>query len=289
MRKSLVAYNGADAGLGNRLRVVLGSSILAGIEDRRLVYVWPTSPLFEPSFSDLFDFHEGMSVPRWLSRSLAWKWPYVDEKTSTWLTAAKRRELVWQIRTGSEIELPPGAPHWGERLRELTPAADIAARVRALFDSRLRDRPYVGVMIRAHAVSHQKTKDTSPVEWFIARMKEVREVTPDVTFYVCCDVPEVQQQISDQFGNCVSQSDKGGYNTTAGVKSAVVDLYLLACSQFMIAPHFSSFLHVARHLGKDVVPFQTPISPPSSAYGQLELGLVADPLRPWERSAPAQA
>jgi hypothetical protein len=287
MRKYLVAYNGADAGLGNRLRVVLGASILAGIEGRRLAYVWPTSPLFEPSFAELFDFTEGVGVPRWLSRSLAWKWPYVNELTSTWLTPTKRRQLVWQIRTGSEIELPAGAPHWGERLRALTPASDIAARVRTLFDSQLRGRPYVGVMIRAHAVSHQKTKDTSPVEWFVARMTEVREITPDVTFYVCCDVPEVQQQISDQFGNCVSQSDKGDYNTTAGVKSAVVDLYVLACSQFLIAPHFSSFLHVARHLAKNLIPFQTPVSAPSSAYGKFELGLVENPLEPWERAEPA--
>lgn len=286
MRKCLVAYNGADAGLGNRIRVVLGSEILAERENRRLLYVWPSGPKFEPKFSDLFDFQRGIAIPRWFSRLIAKKWHYVDEKTEVWLSASKRREWLWQIRTGSEVHLPEGAPHWGDRLRELTPAPDIADRVQRIFDAELRGRRYVGVMIRAHAVSHQKTKDTSPVSWFVERMRELRAADPDVVFYLCCDVPQVQAQIAEEFGRCVVQVDKGGYNTTEGVKSAVVDLYLLACSQFLIAPHFSSFLHLARHLAKDAIPFHTPVSQPSIAFGQVPLGLAMNPLRPWERATP---
>lgn len=284
MHKYLVAYNGADAGLGNRLRVVLGSAILAELEQRELLYVWPTGPKFEPAFADLFDFSGGQSIPRWLSRAAAKKWPYVDESLD-WLTPAKRQQRVWQIRTGSEIRLPPGAQHWGERLRQLTPAADIASRARALFDDQLRGRPYVGVMIRAHAVSHQKTKDSSPISWFTDRMTAIRALDPDVVFYVCCDVPGVQAEIVDRFGACVAQTDKGEYNTVAGVKSAVVDLYLLAGAQYLVAPHFSSFLHLARHLAEDVIPFETPVTPPRVAYGRERLGLVDDPVRPWLRTS----
>ena len=117
MRKYLLAYNGADAGLGNRLRVVLGADILADREQRELLYVWPTGPKFEPKFSDLFVWQKGRSVPRWFSRAIAAKWRYVDEKTDAWLTESARRQMLWQIRTGSEIQLPSGSPHWGDRLR----------------------------------------------------------------------------------------------------------------------------------------------------------------------------
>ena len=139
-------------------------------------------------------------------------------------------------------------------------------------------------MIRAHAVSHQKTKDTSPVSWFVERMAAIRDGAPDTLFYVSCDVPEVQEEICSRFGNCVAQREKGSYNSVAGVKSAVVDLYLLANSSFMLAPHFSSFLHIARHLGRDRVPFETPVTPPRAGFREVSLGMASDPVQPWLRN-----
>ena len=41
-RKYLIAYNGYDAGLGNRVRVVLASKSLADLENRRPFAPTPT-------------------------------------------------------------------------------------------------------------------------------------------------------------------------------------------------------------------------------------------------------
>ena len=282
MKQYLVAYNGMDTGLGNRIRVVLSSQILAEQEDRELLYVWPTGPKFGPRFTELFDFHGGRAVPRSASRLLAKRYAYRDHSLE-WLTDEVRGERVWQVRTGAPLTLPPGSPTWGERLRSLTPAADIAIRVENFFDRELAGERYVGVMIRAHQVSHPETKKASPVEWFIERMQAIRADRPDTRFFICCDVPEVQAYVAKTMGGCVAQDDKGGYNSTPGVKSSVVDLYLLAGANHLIAPHYSSFIHMAQHLGGDVISIQTSRTAPVEHVDLDRLPLTGSPLTPWRR------
>lgn len=286
-RKYLLAYNGLGAGLGNRVRVVLGAQILAEREDRRLLYVWPTGRAFGPTFTQLFDFEGGRPVSRVTSKVLARRYPYRDA-TLGWLDDGTRRERLWQIKTGGALELPDGSETWGDRLRGLRPVADVAARIKRLYGAELAGEPYVGVMIRAHEVSHPETKRASPVDWFVDRMKAIREERPGVRFFVCCDVPEVQERVMATIGGCVGQRDKGGYNTVEGVKSSLVDLYLLASSQRLVAPHFSSFIHMAQHLGGDAVPIETSRTDGLEGSGRDELVPVVDPLRPWSRAQPGE-
>lgn len=278
LRPGLIAYNGYDSGLGNRVRVVLGAQSLARLEGRAFAYVWPTGKLFGPRFSQLWDFHAPV-VPRAVSRGLAPLFPYVDE-TLEWLDDARRREPLWQIRTGSPLRLPPEAEPWQQRFRALRPADAIAERVERLFDERLRGRPYVGVMIRAHAVSHARTREASPVEWFLERLTELRRADAETTFYLSCDRPDVQEAVMQAVPGCVAQSDKGGYNSSDGVISSIVDLYLLAASGYLIGPHFSSFVHLAEHLAGDRLTFETSLDGRSGPVDHRAAGLAIDPLRP---------
>lgn len=281
-RPTLIAYNGYDAGLGNRVRVVLGAKSLAQLEGRRFAYVWPTGPLFGPKLSDLWVVDEGRTVSRAYSRALARIYPYVDESL-TWLDDAKRSERVWQIRTGSPLVLPEQATPWQEELRSLVPVPEIARRITALFDEGLRGVPYVGVMVRAHSVSHAATKQTSPVAWFVDRMTEISTARPGTVFYLSCDVPEVADEIAARFPGCVTQRDKGGYNTVAGVQSSIVDLYLLACSGYLLGPYFSSFIHLAEHLAGDILTLETAADPAHGGVDAAAVGLCDDPLRPAVR------
>lgn len=281
LRPSLVAYNGYDSGLGNRVRVVLGAKSLAELEDREFYYVWPTGKLFGPTFDDLWKF-DGRTVSRSTSRLLAKFYPYVDESL-TWLDDAKRNERVWQIRTGSPIVLPDAARPWTDEFRNLMPAPQIADRVNRVFDAELRGQPYVGVMIRAHAVSHAKTREVSPVQWFVERMEKVREQHPDVRFFVSCDVEDVQREIVRTFGRSVALEDKGAYNSIDGIRSGVCDLYLLGSSSYLIGPHWSSFIHLARHLAAEQVSMETAVVPNHGEVDIRSAGLVDDPLRPSVR------
>lgn len=282
LKPSLIAYNGYDVGLGNRLRVVLGCKSLADLERRRFYYVWPTGPRFGPTFPELWQF-DGRTVSRATSRLLARRYPYVDE-TLSWLDDAKRRERLWQIRTGSDIELPPQARPWQAELRSLVPSHEIASSVTRQFDEQLRGAPYVGVMIRAHTVAHSKTLDASPVEWFLARMHDVRQHHPGVRFFVSCDVAEVQQRVLAEIPHCYAQHDKGGYNTVEGVRAAVCDLYLLASASHLIGPHFSSFVEMAVHLADGRVRLETSASGGAPGIDLDAAGIVEDPLRPSVRS-----
>lgn len=281
-RRKLVAYNGYDSGLGNRVRVVLGSRSLADLEGRDFAYVWPTGSLFGPRFNELWDFR-GRTLSRSTSRVLAWRFPYRDE-TLGWITEGTRREWLWQIRTGSPINLPSTARPWQDELRALQPVPEIASAVTDFFDAELRGTAYVGVMIRAHSVSHGKTRQASPVDWFIRRMREILAEAPGTRFFVSCDVPEVQQRVIDAVPGCCAQRDKGGYNSTAGVRSAIADLYLLASSGYLLGPHFSSFVHLAEHLAGDRLTFETSVLAPGDTSDKRSHGLVTDPLRPYQRS-----
>jgi hypothetical protein len=280
---TLIAYNGAEAGLGNRIRVVLGAQSLAELEGRSFAYVWPTGPKFGPRFDQLWRF-EAPVVPRAVSRVLARWAPYRDASLG-WVTEETRRERLWQIRTGAELAVLPGATHWTDTYRALQPVPEIAERVRSVFDSELRGAPYVGVMVRAHAVSHQQTKDASPVAWFAERMATIAQQRPGTRFYLSCDVPEVAEQLAREVPGCVLQRDKGDYNTVEGVWSAVVDLYLLASAGHLVGPHYSSFLHLAQHLVTEPLPVETSRTAPVEQVDPAAAGLVEDPLQPMRRTA----
>lgn len=282
-RGAVIAYNGYDSGLGNRVRVVLGAQSLAELEGRSFAYVWPTGRLFGPRFSDLWDVRD-RTVPRAVSRVLARRYPYVDASLD-WLDEDKRRERIWQIRTGSEIRLPAQARPWAELYRDLVPVDAIAQTVTGFHDRELSGQPYVGVMIRAHAVSHAATRATSPVEWFEARMRRIAEARPGTRFFVSCDVPEVQDRICRTIPGCTGQVGKGAYNSVDGVRSAVADVYLLAGSGYLLGPHFSSFLHLAQHLADDQIPVETAVKAEPAEVDPARLGLVEDPLRPARRHA----
>ncbi|MBW3069438.1 hypothetical protein GZ998_07975 [Actinomyces sp. 594] len=281
--KALLVYTGRQDGLGNRVRALLSAQVLAEREGRELLYVWGTDRYFGPAMDELWHFSAGRRVPRWASRAVSPIHRFYGPGATT-ITGAMRGERLWQIRSGGQpITWDADMRPWTEEFRALTPVDAIAERVGRVFDDSLRGRRYVGVQVRSHAVSHAKTLQSSPVEWFEQRMRAVRERFPDVGFYLSCDTTEAQEHLMSRFGGCVALSDKGGYNTTAGVRSAIVDLYLLASSQHFIAPAYSSFPELAIHLADQAMTFERPDQPLVEEL-RLGSGLVRDPLRPALRS-----
>ena len=250
-RGLVVAYNGADAGLGNRIRVTLGAANLARAENRAFRYVWPQTPLFEPALSDIWDWREGRTMSRAVSRVMAKVTGYYDNTLSGIRRDASRP--VWQVRTGGVLQLPEGVTPWEQSFRELSPVKEVSELVSSTFDRHLRDRVYVGVQLRVHAVSHQVTKEASPVEWYTHRMDEILQDRPDTAFYISCDVPEVKRRILAAYPTAVGLEHDAAYNSTTAVRHAVSDLYLLASSVHMLGPHHSSFIEMAQHLSSPSV------------------------------------
>lgn len=282
---SFLATNNGHAGLGNRMRFTLSALSLAEAHDRDFAYAWPKNDHFRPALTDLWEFKQ---------REIPWSQAFEIAKETPWVPRWEDLPVdanalpLWHIRSADALTLPEGAPLWTQRLRELTPTPAIRARISSLHAEYLKGAPYIGVMIRAHEKSHAKTVEASPVEWFLERMAELNRSYPGIRFFISCDVPEVQDRIIDAFPNSVGQSDKGEYNSTEGVVSSVVDLYLLAASSYMIVPYYSSFPTMAWELAERKVVME------NSRSGRKDLDisgvqLASDPLRPASRAnAPAE-
>ncbi len=281
-RKALLIYTGRKDGLGNRIRALLSAKALAEAEERDLFYVWSTDEFFGPRMDELWRFEAGRPVSRLMSRAVAIAFPFRDTDLTN-ISDDDRASHLWQIRSGGvEVSTPSGVRDWRTEFRELEPVPEIAGRVHEVFDDHLRGRPYVGVQVRTHTVSHAKTVATSPVEWFAQRMRSIRASHPDVPFFLSCDTEESQERLQAEFSNCVALVDKGGYNTVDGVRSSIADLYLLGSSQHLIGAAYSSFVEMAVFLSDGVVPFERPNRP---LEGELDLSLAyaADPLHPAQR------
>lgn len=282
-RGEVVAFTGKYHGLGNRLRVTLGSLSLANWADRDFSYTWPTGASFGAQFDELWNF-DHRRIPVWRSKLASMTHPYRDARLEWLPTAADDR--LWQIRTPHALSLPEGAAPWGELLRGLRPVDDLAERVESFHRAHLSGRPYVGVMIRTHPISNKQTLEHSPLEWFLERMSEVRRVFPELAFFISCDEPTAQQRVLDTFDDTYALTDKGDYNTKRALRSSLVDLYLLAGSTHVIAPHYSSFPETALHLAGSELDLETSMTDVSHALTpERSLMVVSDPLRPHLRSA----
>lgn len=279
-RKSLIVCLRPNSGLGNRIRVVLGGKSLAHLEGRDFYYVWPTGKLFEPRMSDLWHF-DSKQVSWTASRILAKRFRYADGDLE-WLDDDKRREMLWQLRTVHALKLPAQARPWTEEFRTMRPVNAVASRVRAFYEAELAGSPYIGVQVRSHAVSHQKTRDASPVEWYIERMLEIRQQYPGIKFFISSDVDSTTRRVMNQIGNCSALYDKGPYNSLEGVRSAVVDLYLLASAQYIIGPYYSSFVELAEYLSGGRLKTETSKTARPTSISLL--APVRNPLIPAKRS-----
>ncbi|MCD2440997.1 hypothetical protein LQ757_01790 [Agromyces sp. SYSU K20354] len=277
----LVAVTGRYHGLGNRMRVVLGAHVLAGLEGRSFAYVWPTGRGFGARLDELWAF-DASRWPEALSRALAPAFPYRDASLE-WIDETARRQRVWQIRTPHALALPDDAPSWHTELRALQPVERVRRRVLDLFGA-CANRPYLGVMIRSHPVAHDATLQASPVEWYLGRIEEIRSVRPDLGLYVAADTDAAFTRVARRFPDCFGQTDKGAYNSRRALQAAVADLYLLAASCHILGPHYSSFPELAQHLAGPAVALETSASAPWTRFeAQPELS-VGTPLRPELRS-----
>lgn len=279
-QRSLVATNSNKAGLGNRMRFTLSALSLAEAHGRGFSYAWPQSKLFKPALTELWEFdHPRIS---WSDAAeLSKEVPYTVKSKD--LPEDAGTQPVWHFRSPHALALPEGATPWTERLRGLKPVKEIQDRATTLHGEHLRGAPYVGVMVRAHAKSHVKTLEASPVEWYLERMSELDAAYPGINFFLSCDVPEVQERIIKAFPNSVGQNDKGGYNSVEGVVAGVTDLYLLAASSYMIVPYWSSFPTMAWELADRKI-----VREHSRAGRQdvniAEVPMASNPLRPADRS-----
>lgn len=247
--KKLVAINTDKAGLGNRMQFTLSAREIAAVEKRHFSYFWPTNSLFQPHLTELWEVSGKIEdfIPH----------GEVRDRRSVDL-ASIRSENEWLIRGFTEMKIQDRKTRpWVDLIQELEPVSEIQAEIED-WQAQLPEE-YIGIQIRTNEKTHAKTLENSPVSWYEKRINEILYENKDATFFLSCDTPEVQILLESRFPSLIGLKEKGSYNSTRGVRAAIVDLYLLAGSQRILSAYWSSFPEMAHALSGFKIPMENSV------------------------------
>lgn len=150
----------------------------------------------------------------------------------------------------SPNDMPLGVPEmpgaqWGSRL---SLKSHVKQRVDEVLAQLPTGVPLVGINIR-RVRAHPATRSTSPVSWFVRKMRYIQNVIPQVHFYISVDAPQDEHKLRQLFGDRITAQRKGyDYDSSQGIIEATVDLYLLGSTHHVVYPYGSSFAPHAAHL-----------------------------------------
>lgn len=228
-----------NGGLGNRLRALVTGQVWARLAGRSLRVVWPVDHRFGAPLADLFDI-DVASLAEFPSRVAARIGGGYQSVADVRLDDPRRALFVlsggvFTVDGRMGIPLRP-------LFARLKPTQAIAGRVRSVATW---TQPTIGVMIRASNLAHENTLYHSPLEWYLQRMAELRSQDPGVMFFLSTDSPGVSATVHATFDGVIEQQHKSSYNSREGVADAVVDLYCLAGTTYILGAHYSSFSDTA--------------------------------------------
>lgn len=198
---ALTAINHPYAGLGNRMRFTLSALEIARTTGRDFSFYWPTNDNFQPALTDLWHFPH-REIPK---DTIPPKFTEKDDLT-------KLDEVPnWAIRSDARLTYNGRERHWGAALRELQPHGDVKART----DAVLHELPesFVAVQVRLGPRAPQKCLKHSPIEWYISRMRQIRESRPNTHFFISSDSTDALEQLLAEFPDSAHLPKRGGHNT----------------------------------------------------------------------------
>ncbi|MCJ0978357.1 hypothetical protein MTX35_11625 [Rhodococcus sp. ARC_M12] len=258
------------------MRVLLSAESFAAVTGRSFEFHWKREHNFSADIADLW-IYERERVG-FLGEALACRRFPVFDSVEGYSQVASSKKVV--VKGQHALDLSDEGTPWPELFQNLRPTDEIIERVSKFCRQYLQGAPFVGVMVRAHKKSHSVTKVASPPSWFVARMHELRQSNPDVLFFLSCDDPAVQHEICKAVPNVIAQPKESRYNSSGGVKDAVVDLYLLSLSSYIIGPHWSSFVDMALALSRNPEGFETSRTSAKDTDFELLCSSSSD-LLPW--------
>lgn len=246
---ALVASNRMPLGLGNRIRFTLSCQAIAEAENRNFYYYWPVGTEFGARFDELWQYPE-------VQLTAPGPEPYLTQwSTSRTELGPYRNDPILSL-TGSQVVTGFGGEEsWESKLRNLRPVNEISSAVASVLQEIGHD--FVGVQVRASRTTHIRTLQLSPVSWFIRRMIEVQSDSPKTCFFLSCDNPIAQKEIQSAVPGVYAANKSIGNNTRSALVEAVIDLFILARSKYLIGPVGSSFVHLARVLSSYSQDFET--------------------------------
>lgn len=253
------------SGLGNRMRTIDSALHLANHWNQELCVYWVRQPELNCRYQDLFEPAEGLpisetlpltsrialrygtqrGIPR-LLRLISGKhmyYPYLDDVLMKDIkdNPSLRDERVHIISWSAFF---PMADRNYAYLRPIPELMDRIEAVTTEFDSST-----IGVHIRR--TDNTKAAVVSTDQRFIDEMNEAITKDPRTRFYLATDSEQVKTIMRSQFGERIITGHRmADRTTTQGMQDALVELYALARTTFLLRSHFSSYSRTAAEIGK---------------------------------------
>lgn len=247
-------------GLGNRVRVVNSAYRLCKKLGCKLYVVWQLTPELNCRYDNLFKVMEGITVvntgarssrglellcdsaAKIINRSVG----FYDDSTRDDLVRKisdemlpLQRTVVARVNDGFYATNLP--PDW------LSPHETLVAEI----DSVCSRFPMHTVGIHIRRRDNQESVQVSRTESFIEKMDEMIQQNPEVKFFLATDCMSTQVLLCGRYGKNIFTREKVlNRNEPAGIQDALIDMYCLSRTDFIVGSYWSSFSEVASLLGK---------------------------------------
>lgn len=248
-----------NGGLGNRMRVIHSAMLLARLRgQKKITVLWKKDDGLNAGFYQSFEPVPNVCIRQNLAvmglQFYTFKnlpgFRFIDDN----ILMKHRFDKAFWLQ-GRKNFLINGCfdflSHEEENLYAFfKPVSEIRRRVEKLKQS---FSPFtVGVQIRR--TDNIPAIVNSPVEWFVNEMNKAVQANSEATFFLCTDDPECENQMRSLFGNRIlTQQDKSlSRNSVEGIESALVDMYGLASTRFILGSYQSSFGEVASYIGNSM-------------------------------------
>ncbi len=122
--------------------------------------------------------------------------------------------------------------------------------VRQMVDAACKDLNEETVGVHIRRTDNSWSIEQSPVELFTHTMQTMITENPKRKFYLATDDAELKQTLRHTFaGHILSHDCPLNRDTQQGILSAVVEMYALSRTTFIIGSYYSSFSEMAAEIG----------------------------------------
>jgi hypothetical protein len=257
------------SGLGNRILGLMAALQFAALTGRQFLFHWVSQAAGNP-------MQYGVTVPfsrLWLPSSALYReisaWELDEKAREPGLTLVHGKGPDWvvnfadvqRVRTPhvllASIMACHSAPYpLAKFSRLLCPSYEVSERVQRFRDQHFVGQKVLGVCVRTKAVTHM-TAGASPPSWFLTRIQSFLRDNPGWRLFLSMDdvraLPGFLKELPPGIDVCY-QNKTAPFASDASMVDALVDLYLLGKSDYMLAPHGSTFHIAALALRRDPRP-----------------------------------
>ncbi len=241
-------------GLGNRMRTIASAVAFSKDSNASLKIIWYAKADLNSRFDALFQpmqmenvklverNHFRYRLQKWLFPTILH--PLVYQKCLYGVKQLTSNELKESNYISSCYDFYPFDSSLLQQL--FRPSDELQKRIDVEYQKFATHT--IGVHIRR--TDHVDAIAQSPTSLFIERMKGEIEKNQDVKFYLATDSEEDKQKIMLQFGErIITNPQKADRNSVEGMESALIEMYLLSKTDFIVGSFQSTFSEMAALLG----------------------------------------